>query len=186
LISTVALVRNMGPNDVSRSRTEQAVRAVRELVESGGETGTAVADSGAGAGVSELDELRAAVAAEHGLPARAARFLTGTHVDEIEQQADALARLIDRSSAVREQEEAEPLADLFTRAAAEKMRRKAALVEALHGPPTQAPDERGRFSGGFDGGARKSVPHRKPPEQEHDDLIVTLSRLSRAYGGSGF
>jgi hypothetical protein len=37
LIEVVALTRNMGPNDVTRSRTDAAQRGVQRLMEGGGE-----------------------------------------------------------------------------------------------------------------------------------------------------
>jgi hypothetical protein len=131
----------------------------------------------------ELDELRREVAAVHGLPPAAASFIAGQTLEELEASAAKLAELIGAAGARPEQERAEPLADVFGNTARRKQEQQRALVEALHGRPQQPRDERGRFaSSGFDGGARESVPHRRPPEREHDELIVSLSRLRRAYG----
>ena len=37
--------------------------------------------------------------------------------------------------------------------------------------------------GGWWWGSARPVPHRQSPEREHDELLVALSRFSRAYGG---
>jgi len=50
--------------------------------------------------MSELDALREAVAAEHGLDDRAVSFLTGSTVEEIEASASALTRLLGERESV--------------------------------------------------------------------------------------
>jgi hypothetical protein len=52
----------------------------------------------------------------------------------------------------------------------------------LHGPPPPQRDERGRFSGGFDGGAR---PQPRQPEP-HDETVVRLALESRLHRGTTF
>jgi hypothetical protein len=70
---------------------------------------------------------------------------------------------------------------VFERAAVAKAERKRALEALFTGRTEQPRDKRGRWAG-FDGGARRSVPHRRPPEQEHDEIIVQMAQLSRAFG----
>jgi hypothetical protein len=133
--------------------------------------------------MTDLDELRHAVAAEFGLPPQAVPFLTGTTLEEVEASAGALAKLL--GSSAHEPEQAEPLADLFANAATEKARRQRALVETLHGRPQQARDAHGRFAGGFDGGCRTPVPAPADPYADHDRLVADLSLLTKI-GRGGF
>ena len=129
----------------------------------------------------KLDELRREVAADHGLPAAALPFITAATLQEIEAQAGTLARLRGTTSSEQESKQAAPLADLFSNAAAEKARRQRALVAALHGRPSQPRDGRGRFSTGFDGGARQPVPAPRDPERDHSELLGQIVGLSRVF-----
>jgi hypothetical protein len=125
--------------------------------------------------VSDLDQIRVEAAAARGLGPSAVGFLNGTTLGEIERQADALARVIRQ----REQADADddlvqdeqPGSDFFSRAAADKQQRRSELLGALTGRPRQERDERGRFSGGFDGGSRTPPP---PPAPSHDQTLGEL------------
>ena len=59
----------------------------------------------------ELDQLRRAAAAQHGLAPEAERFLVGTSLGKLEESASALAQLI---GAREQQEPDDDLADLFS------------------------------------------------------------------------
>jgi hypothetical protein len=137
--------------------------------------------------MTDLDELRAEVAAAYGLPREAITFLAGTTVHEIEANAVKLAELV---GSRREQEQApvDPLAAVLRDGPALKAERARALVRALHGPRQPQRDASGRFSssGGFDGGARQPAPTRQSPEREHDEIVVQMARLSRTFGARGF
>jgi hypothetical protein len=124
-------------------------------------------------------ELRRTIAAEHGLDEQAAALLTGESVAELERSASALAQLLAER---REQPESESARDFFAEARRAKDAKKRALVDALTGRASQPRDERGRFTG-FDGGARQPIPTRRPPEQEHDELVGKLMSLSRTFRG---
>jgi hypothetical protein len=118
----------------------------------------------------DLDGLRAEVAAAHGLDADAAGFLTGSTVEEVEESAVALVKLLG------ERGQAEDVgADLFTRAAAQKARRKETLLAALSGPAPQPRDAGGRYAS-FDGGARTPA----PSPESHGDWLgrVVRSRVA--------
>jgi Methyltransferase domain len=183
------------PGDVSYSRAEQAVRqhrrrsrrAARSRLFCAGTRGSlGMPRRWPGrrrervAGVSDVDELRAEVAAAHGLPPGSASFLTGATVAEVEASARAFATLVGQRS-----QEPDPPVGVFERAAAAKAERKRELADLFCGRPPQPRDEHGRFAVGFDGGARQPVPQRRSPEREHNELLVALSRFSRAYG-AGF
>jgi hypothetical protein len=59
------------------------------------------------------------------------------------------------------------------------------LSRSTSGPRPQPRDERGRYAasgGGFDGGARTPVPVPQSPVEAHDEIVVQMARLSRAYG----
>jgi hypothetical protein len=122
-----------------------------------------------------LDRLRAEAVAARGLDPAAASFVTGTTLAEIEQSADDLARLIRQREQLAADDLAQreqPASDLFTRAAADKQRRRRQLLGALTGRPRPGRDEQGRFvKGGFDGGARESPP---PPTPTHDQTLAWL------------
>jgi hypothetical protein len=126
-----------------------------------------------------LDQLRAEAVASRGLDPAAVGFVTGTTVDQIERSADDLARLIrQREQDDLAQREQFP-SDLFTLAAADKERRRSALLDALTGRPRQERDEQGRFArrGGFDGGSRTPPP---PPAPTHDQTLGELFRTKAA------
>ena len=148
--------------------------------------GTARPRAGDGVGVIESgDDLRQIVAAEHGLSPQAARFLVEQSLAELEASAVKLSGLI-AANREREPEQPESLADVFADAAAEKVRRQATILRALHGQPR---DERGRWqakSTGFDGGARTPTPVKRPPEQEHTMWLGRRLAESRAGRSSGW
>src|SRR5262249_21312171 len=125
-------------------------------------------------------ELRRIVARENGLDDEAARFLTGETLGELEQSAATLAQLIGERREEPEPEH-EPTLDLFAGAALAKAQRKRALVGMLTGRAPQPRDERGRFAGGLDGGARRPVPTRRSPEQEHNRLVAELAAIGRTF-----
>jgi hypothetical protein len=127
------------------------------------------------------DDPREIVAAEHGLDERAARFLSGETVEEMEASAAALAELIGRR--VRGGRAA-PAADPISTALASKSSRKAERHALFTGRAPQRRDEQGRFtsSGGFDGGARKPVAPPRNPEREHGELLGQMAALSRTFG----
>jgi hypothetical protein len=134
--------------------------------------------------VNEPDKtLRRLVATEYGLEPEAATFLTGSTLDELDASAAELVRLLRKR---REQEQPAAGQGLFADAVAATARRKRELTALFCGRAPQPRDERGRFartSGGFDGGVRgEPVPHRRPPELEHNDLVVRMAELSRAFG----
>jgi hypothetical protein len=140
--------------------------------------------------VSDLDELRAEVAAVHGLPASAADLLNGDTIATLEQSAADLAALVNASQPA-EQEQPEPLVALLTAAADGKRQRQARLVKALHPHETeQARDERGRFAGGgsnvtsssFDGGARPLTPQ----PQTHDQALAVALAKERTRSRTAF
>jgi hypothetical protein len=128
-----------------------------------------------------LDQFRAEAVAARGLDPAAAQFLTGTTVAEIKQSADDLARLIRQREQADADEREQPASDLFTRAAADKQRRRSELLGALTGRPPPEPqprDEQGRFaSGGFDGGSRTPPPS---PVPSHDQTLSELFRTKAA------
>ena len=112
---------------------------------------------------SELDRVRAEVAHEHGLDVRAASFLTGSTVEELEASAAGLARLVGCSDPA-------PIAplDLVARSMADKQHRKQALHRLFTGRSPQPRDSAGRFvlRGSFDGGARAAVPAPPPTGEQ--------------------
>jgi hypothetical protein len=135
--------------------------------------------------MSQLDPVRATIAAEHGLTDEAARFLTGDTIEAIEASAVSLTKLLGE----RAEKEAtvSKATDPISASLASKAQRQAALVQALHGQPAQARDERGRFTsaaGGFDGGAREAIPEKGDPAKEHDELISDMARVSATFGRS--
>jgi hypothetical protein len=125
-------------------------------------------------------ELRRAVADAHGLPEGSEAFLRGETVEQVEESAVEFMRLLEE----RREQEPEPT-DFFTAAAIAKAERKRALVNVFTGRAPQPRDERGRFAGGFDGGARQPVPHTSP-EREHNELVSSLASMSRTFRGGGF
>jgi hypothetical protein len=123
-------------------------------------------------------ELRRIVAAEHGLDPKAAPLLVGETVEELDANAAALVRFVGE----RQEPEPELAQGFFARAAEAKARRKKELLALFSGrAPEQPRDERGRWLG-FDGGARRAAPVRRPPEQEHNELVAELVSLGRTFG----
>jgi hypothetical protein len=139
----------------------------------------------------ELDELRLEAAAARGLSPAATSFLDGSTVEEIEQAADALARLAGVHGGGRKREQqassqatsdtADPLAAALAEGPPGRARRQATLVAALHGRPSRPRDQQGRFVGGFDGGARSPAPSPASPEKEHGEFLGSLIAASRTY-----
>jgi hypothetical protein len=126
-------------------------------------------------------QLKALVASERGLDHRAAQFLRGSTLAEVEASADALVKLIGQG------DKPEPAAatgapDPFTGAAAAKAQRKRDLLNTVTGRTPQPRDERGRFSG-FDGGAQQPVP---PPPEDHGAWLARVIRERRADAGALF
>lgn len=121
----------------------------------------------------DLAELRVDVCFAHGLDERAAAFITGTTIGEMEASARGLAELF------AHRPEPDTIADVITRSLSEKEERKRALVQALHGPRRQERDEHGRFTGGFDGGAHGSAPRTRDPELAHNKLVAELSGFAK-------
>ena len=127
-------------------------------------------------------EVRREVAAAHDLSEAAVPFIGGTTLDEIEASASALAKIVNSGGRLDTHEQ-KPSGDLFANAASAKAARKHALFEALVGRAEQPRDERGRFVGGFDGGARTSPP---PAPPSHDEWLGELLRTRRADAGVNF
>jgi hypothetical protein len=127
-------------------------------------------------------ELRRQVAAGHGLPTGSEKFLAGESIAELEASAAALAQLVTRA----DPQEPDPLSAALQAGGADKARRQRELLQVLHGTAQQPRDERGRFAGGFDGGARTPVPMKGPPELEHDAWIVDRVVDARAHRGTGW
>jgi hypothetical protein len=120
-----------------------------------------------------LDALRAEVAAGHGLPAGAESFLTGSTLEEIEAEADALVKVLGASE---RQPEPEPALDPITAALRQKQQKRQQLVAAVIGRRQQPRDRQGRFTVSFDGGARQPVP---PPPPTHGEYLTEAIRSHR-------
>jgi hypothetical protein len=128
----------------------------------------------------DLEQVRRTVAADHGLPAGSESFLTGSTLAEVEASAATFAKLVEER-----RRESEPPVGVFERAAAAKAQRKRELVDLFSGRAPQPRDERGRYAAsgrGFDGGTRTPVPVPQSPVEAHDEIVVQMARLSRAYG----
>ena len=120
------------------------------------------------------DELRRQVAQAHGLDPRAATFITGDTLDEVEASAAELAQLVDTTP------EPAPRRDVFTEALTAKAQRQRQLAALFTERPARERDAQGRYTArasGFDGGARQSVPAPADPHADHDELVVQLARL---------
>ena len=131
-----------------------------------------------------LDRFRAEAVAARGLDPAAASFVTGATLADIEQSADDLARLIRQREQADADERGQPGSDFFTRAAADKQRRRSELLDALTGRPRPERDEQGRFvSAGFDGGSRTPPPS---PAPSHDQTLSELFRTKAADVGRSF
>ena len=116
-----------------------------------------------------LAEVREAVAAKHGLPARAAILLHGDTVEEVEQSAERLTTLVES----HDPGEPPQPPSILEWARAEKAARQRSLIDALTGRQPQPRDDQGRFvesagTGGFDGGARPLM----PPEPLTADQVL--------------
>jgi hypothetical protein len=134
--------------------------------------------------VNELDEVRREVAAQRGLSVEAAGFLVGQNLEEIEESADALGRLMaEHAEPEPEQPEA---ANIFAVASAAKIARQRAIVQMFSGRATRQPrDQAGRFTFAMDGGFRgPAVTPRSDPDGDHGRLVLRLAR-ARALG-AGF
>ena len=154
--------------------------------------------------MSDLDELRRELAVEHGLdPAVVEKLVGGVTVAEIEASVEKLVALIGSSKDFAHEHEREheheherdrererdrdPLSAALARAPIEKARAQQALVASLHGGSSQARDEQGRYArGGFDGGARASVPASVEASAEHDATIAALALRESVHRGDGF
>jgi hypothetical protein len=127
-------------------------------------------------------DVREAVCAQHRLdPKKAASFLTGESLAELDESAERLARLLETS---RHDEEPPAPVDPITAAIAGRQAQKRRLADLIIGrrPPQQPRDEHGRYAS-FDGGPRgQPIPTAPSPEQQHDQAILALARL-RALGG---
>jgi hypothetical protein len=128
------------------------------------------------------DELREAVAREHGLPEGSASFLTGSSLVELEQSAERFAELLTTS---RPQEpEPVPELDPIRAALRDKQAQKRELREMFVGRErrSQPRDTQGRYAS-FDGGYRgRSVPLPKDPIAEHDRLVASVASVARTFG----
>jgi hypothetical protein len=123
----------------------------------------------------ELDRVRAEVAAARGLAAEAVAFLDGQTLEQIETQADGLAKLVGTHDPQPGQG---PTVDLFATSRAAKTERQRALLASFTGRSEQPRNERGQFAS-FDGGARQPVPAPRDPASEHQELIVRLAANRR-------
>ena len=184
LIATINGTSRSG--DVTLSRAEAVVREAERLLQKGGEISPVIrsaivprrdvardAGEGADAGMSDHAELHQIVASEHGLPEGECRVPCGRHVPA---SATAFKSLLQEHPG---EKETAPV-NLYAPATAKAERQRALLDRSPDGPPTppQPRDERGRFTGGFDGGARASVP---PPPETHD----SRSEPSRSFRSRG-
>jgi hypothetical protein len=135
--------------------------------------------------VNDLDQARQAVAEAHGLDEAAAGFLTGGTIQEMDQSAHALMRLLGERHHREPEPEPEQQPDGLRAAlsSARKTEEKRRLVELLHGRQAPVRDERGRFAttAGFDGGARQGWPELKTPEEAHNEIVAGMARISRTY-----
>ena len=71
---------------------------------------------------------------------------------------------------------------VIERATVTKAQRKRELADLFSGRSPQPRDEGGRF-GGFDGGARQTIPVAQSPERAHAELLGHLVAASRVYRG---
>jgi hypothetical protein len=130
----------------------------------------------------EPSELRKAIAAAQGLDERAAKFLSGQTIEQLEASAEALALLVGQRN---EPEPTAPAPDPITGSIAAKRQRKAALHAALTGRAPQQPrDERGRLS--FDRGARQPSRPRRDPQRAHGAWLANAIRTRSNDLGAGF
>lgn len=123
-----------------------------------------------------LDQLKAELVQDRGLPDGAVSFLSGSSVAELEASADALIKVL--GSHVQPAPEAS--ANPFTTARAAKAERQRALLAAFIGRSGQPRDAGERYArSGFDGGARQPVPAPRDAEREHSELVSLLAYQSK-------
>lgn len=91
------------------------------------------------------DDVRLLVASEHNLSAKAAGFLQGDNVEEVEASARSLVRLLGGRREPEPEPPAGPAADPLSAAAAAKAARRRDLKAALTGRPAPLRDQRGRW-----------------------------------------
>jgi hypothetical protein len=130
------------------------------------------------------------VADRFGLPAEAASVLHGQSIEQLEQSAAELARIVAASRPAEPEPESE-LAGALAAAAAAKAQRRSQLIGALHGGQAQQPrDAAGRYApterpaATMDSGARPRVPESVSPEEEHRRTLVAALRDGRASAGA--
>jgi hypothetical protein len=134
-------------------------------------------------------ELRRAVATQHGLPEGSEAFLRGETLQQLEASAVEFAAMLAKRG--EPEPEAADLAELFSPDA--RARREQRLTAIFTGR-AQPRDQLGRFAakpaasfhGGFDGGARRPVPVKGPPEKEHNAWLVDVLRHRRADAAGRF
>lgn len=132
------------------------------------------------------EAAREQVAAAYGLDQRAANFLSGETMEELEASATAFVQLLSTHAEQRDSSVARP--DLFADAAT-KARRKREPTALFAGRPAQPRDQAGRFAstaggGGFDEGARgQPLP---PPRESHEQWLVRTIRARSADRGAAF
>jgi hypothetical protein len=123
------------------------------------------------------------VATVNGLEPEAARFLTGSCVEELEQSAAELAGLL-----VKPRERKDELG-FFEREPFAKAERKHALAMILTGRK-QPRDDQGRWTtkpaASFDGGARRPAPFRQPPGVEHNKTLLEAMHSGASNVGASF
>jgi hypothetical protein len=130
------------------------------------------------------DDVRSAVAEQHGLPEAAVGFLVGDTLEELETSAGQLAELLSSHQADPEPEPGQELTDvLASDPAAAKAAKHAAVVRALHGPPEQPRHpQTGQFVSrpSLDGGARQPAAAAPPsPEDAHNRFVAELAAASK-------
>jgi len=130
-----------------------------------------------------VEALRVEVCVARGLDARAAAFVSGETLAQLEESADRLVALIDAR-----REEEPTTTDYLAHVMAATRRRKVAVTEMFAGgsPAPQARDERGRYASSFDGGARRPVSAARDPEREHGQLLGQLLGASRSERDANF
>jgi hypothetical protein len=132
--------------------------------------------------VNEDVKLRRTVAQAHGLDWRAASFLQGSTVEELEEFAAWLADLLDESRA--EPEQIRP-PSLFEIAAADKAGRKRTLVNALAAGSRSRARPAGRYTRAatdFSGGARPTAPDEPAARGRAQRDVARLDPLGRKRG----
>jgi hypothetical protein len=131
------------------------------------------------------DDLRSAIALAHGLDQDAATFLTGETIEQLEQSATRLARLVETH---HQESEPAPQVDPITAALQHKARHRQELTNAILGRSRpQQRDEHGRYTrGSFDAGARSPLPEPTNPVVAHDQIVGRLAWLASTFRGVTF